>query len=137
MSESRDLPPALHALYLFRQIGDQVGARISADHPDMTPNEINLLLHLATPKRMKDLAEIMVCQPSNMTPLVARCEKAGWVKRIRSKEDARIVHVVLSEDGTRLRAMLVEEISAHIEKVSGIGPATFEKILQLTFAEKR
>lgn len=131
MADVTDFTPALMALYSFRRLGDEVEARVLSSHPDMTTNEMSLLVNLAEPKRMKDLAEIMSCQPSNMTPLVKRCEKKGWVLKSRSEEDSRIVHVQLSAAGRKLRREILGEINQHTLDVSGVSQKKFEAMLKI------
>lgn len=123
--------PALQALYQFRQLFNAVKLRLTEKRPDLTTNEVSLLLNLHSPRRMKDLAQIMSCQPSNVTPLVKRCEQRGWVTKKRSEQDARTIYVELDEAGALLRKELVGEIEQHILEISGIPKENFEAILKL------
>lgn len=135
MTQSLDLPPTLSVLFLFRHMSDQVGARISAMRPDLTPNDISLLLHLNAPRRMKELAEMMTCLPSNVTPLVTRAEARGWVRKDRSATDARAVDVTLTEAGQNLRAEVIALISAEVQAVTGLTEAQALRVLEVMQAE--
>lgn len=130
MSSHSDLPPSMTVLFLFHQMAEQVGGAISSLRPDVTANEISLLLNLGQPKKMKELADLLTCQPSNMTPLVARCVKKGWMQKTRSESDARAMIVELTTDGAALREELIAEISAKITRLSGISDDTFRAILR-------
>jgi DNA-binding MarR family transcriptional regulator len=131
MAVDPHLPPGLSALFQFRHMSDLVGARVAERHPNLTANEISLLLHLAQPGRIKDLAEMLTCQPSNKTPLEARCETRGWVIKTRSQQDARTVFVALTDAGRALRHALIQEIADLIEETSGRSTQDFEEILQI------
>lgn len=131
MTKTTDLPASLTVLYHFRHIINQVAAQVSASNPTMTPNEINLLLHLGNPQRMSDLAKMLDSQPPNMTALVNTCQQAGWVKKTRSKQDARIVLVELTKQGREYRTQLTQEISTQILAITGLSEDKFEKILTL------
>ena len=131
MANISEFTPALMVLYSFRRLGNDVEARVTASHPNITTNEMSLLVNLSEPKPMKDLAEIMSCHPSNMTPLVKKCEKNGWVQKKRSKEDSRIIHVQLSVAGRKLRKEILTEINQHVLDVSGMSQQKFEAILKV------
>lgn len=68
---------------------------------DLTHSQFYTLMAL---QRHKDLplSEISGCirrSPGNMTLVVDNLEKAGWVERVRSKEDRRVILVHLTESG--------------------------------------
>ena len=121
----------MQALYQFRQLFNAVKFQLAEKRPDLTTNEVSLLLNLHTPRRMKDLAQIMSCQPSNVTPLVKRCVERGWVIKKRCDQDARTINVELSDGGVALRKELVEELEIHILEISGIPQENFAAILRL------
>lgn len=52
---------------------------------------------------VKGLSERLFLEPSTMTPMLKRLEAMGYVKRTRSVEDERVVHVSLTEEGRRVR----------------------------------
>ncbi|KGE69803.1 MULTISPECIES: MarR family winged helix-turn-helix transcriptional regulator [Pseudomonas] len=61
--------------------------------------------HAATPVQptVKALGERLMLDSGTLTPLLKRLEQLGWVKRQRSAEDEREVHLSLSESGVQLR----------------------------------
>ena len=68
---------------------------------DLTHSQFYTLMAL---QRHKDLplSEISGCirrSPGNMTLVVDNLEKTGWVERMRSKEDRRVILVHLTESG--------------------------------------
>lgn len=52
---------------------------------------------------VSELGETLYLDSGTLTPLLKRMEKAGLVKRTRSKEDERVVRVTLTEKGRALR----------------------------------
>lgn len=53
---------------------------------------------------VSQLGERLSLDSGTLTPLLKRMEAAGWLKRQRSQEDERRVHVLLSDAGRALQA---------------------------------
>ena len=73
------------------------------------------VLHLIEPQRpvpMGQLAETLACDASNVTGLVDRLESRGLVRRRPSAGDRRVKVLVLTPTGSRLRALLLERMTA-------------------------
>jgi DNA-binding MarR family transcriptional regulator len=73
------------------------------------------VLHLIEPERpipMGRLAETLACDASNITGLVDRLESRGLVRRQSSESDRRVKVLVLTASGARVRAVLVERMTA-------------------------
>ena len=73
------------------------------------------VLHLMEPERpmpMGQLAETLACDASNVTGLVDRLESRGLVSRRPSAEDRRVRVLVLTPTGSRLRAVLLDRMTA-------------------------
>jgi MarR family transcriptional regulator, organic hydroperoxide resistance regulator len=87
------------------------------------------VLHLIEPDRpipMGELAETLGCDASNVTGLVDRLESRGFLRRRPSEGDRRVKVLVLTPTGARLRAVLVDRMTAP--------PAALER---LTLREQR
>jgi DNA-binding MarR family transcriptional regulator len=68
------------------------------------------LVHLATVegRTMAELAQLLLCDRSNVTAIVDRLEERGWALRVRGKAgDRRFTSVVLTEVGRSVRDALV------------------------------
>lgn len=61
------------------------------------------------------LAEEVHCNASNMTGLIDRMKKKGWVYRERSQEDRRVWLVKMTDKGKKLRKKLIPEHRNNIE----------------------
>src|SRR5262245_5558097 len=73
------------------------------------------VLHLIEPGEpvpMSRLAEVMQCDPSNVTGLVDRLESRGLVRRRPSKADRRAKVVELTPLGSRLRTQFLRRVTA-------------------------
>lgn len=73
------------------------------------------VLHLIEPGQpvtMSRLAEVLTCDPSNVTGLVDRLESRGLVQRRPATDDRRVKMIALTPTGTRLRAQLLRRVTA-------------------------
>jgi DNA-binding MarR family transcriptional regulator len=73
------------------------------------------VLHLIEPDRplpMGQLAETLACDASNVTGLVDRLESRGLLRRRPSAGDRRVKVLVLTPTGARLRALLLDRMTA-------------------------
>ena len=89
---------------------------------ELSPAQCHVL-HLIEPDRpvpMGRLAETLACDASNVTGLVDRLESRGLVRRRPSDEDRRVKVLVLTATGSRLRALLLERMTAP--------PATLQRL---------
>jgi DNA-binding MarR family transcriptional regulator len=81
------------------------------------------VLHLIAPDRpipMGELAETLSCDASNVTGLIDRLESRGLIRRRPSETDRRVKVLHLTATGTRLRALLLDRMTAP--------PAAFERL---------
>src|ERR1700704_279880 len=81
---------------------------------ELSPAQCHLL-HLIEPGRpipMGQLAETLACDASNVTGLVDRLESRGLVRRRPSAGDRRVKVLDLTPSGSRLRATLLERMTA-------------------------
>jgi DNA-binding MarR family transcriptional regulator len=81
---------------------------------DLSPAQCHVL-HLIEPDRpvpMGQLALTLACDASNVTGLVDRLESRGLVRRRPSAADRRVKVLVLTQTGSRLRALLLDRMTA-------------------------
>ncbi|HWI59589.1 MAG TPA: MarR family transcriptional regulator [Bacillota bacterium] len=100
---------------------------------DLSPSQFNVLnlLHL-TPEGVSqsELGRQLIMHRSNVTGLVDRLEKRGWVERHDVAEDRRAYRVVLTPKGQQLLKEILPHYYAGAELVWGELPA--ERIAQIT-----
>jgi DNA-binding MarR family transcriptional regulator len=81
---------------------------------ELSPAQCHVL-HLIEPDRplaMGQLAETLACHASNVTGLVDRLEARGLLRRRPSVADRRVKVLVLTPAGARLRALLLDRLTA-------------------------
>jgi DNA-binding MarR family transcriptional regulator len=79
----------------------------------LTPAQYNVLRILrgaGEPLPILEIADRMVTVVPGITGLVDRLEQAGWVKRLRSQEDRRVIHVEATPKALALLAKLDEPL---------------------------
>ncbi len=61
---------------------------------------------------VKEIGEMMMLDPSTLTPVLKKLESKGYIKRERSVKDERVLMVTLTENGEKLRekALIVPKI---------------------------
>src|SRR5262249_60375945 len=82
------------------------------------------VLHLIEPGEpvpMRRLAEVMQCDPSNVTGLVDRLESRGLVRRRPSKADRRVKAVELTATGSRLPMQRLGRVTARPLPLARLG----------------
>jgi DNA-binding MarR family transcriptional regulator len=67
-------------------------------------NVLNVLEGAAQGMSQRELSEVLVVDRSNVTGLLDRMEKAGWVKRADDPADRRVYRVSLTPAGRKLWA---------------------------------
>src|SRR5687767_6955048 len=89
---------------------------------ELSPAQCHVL-HVIEPGRpipMKQLAATLSCDASNVTGLVDRLESRGLVRRLPGAADRRVKELDLTPTGARLRAQLIERMTAP--------PASFRRL---------
>ncbi len=97
-----DLARALTATFFgVMQRMKQHSARKAAEW-DMSVAQVRALYALREPLSMRELAERLYLDPSNLTALVDRLEALGLVERQADPDDRRVKRLVITDKGTRL-----------------------------------
>ncbi|MBO2463361.1 MarR family winged helix-turn-helix transcriptional regulator [Actinomadura violacea] len=91
---------------LSRQIEEHVRTRAAT--LGLTGPQATALRELTGPMTMRDLADRMSCEPSNATFVIDKLEKLGLVERRPHPQDRRAKQLVLTPDGTAMRARLLD-----------------------------
>jgi DNA-binding MarR family transcriptional regulator len=90
----------------------QVAGRLRAEFNataaalDLPPAQALALANLRSPAPMRELAEWLACDASNVTGIVDGLERRGLVTRQPDPADRRVKHLVLTEKGERKRTAL-------------------------------
>lgn len=73
---------------------------------DLPPAQALALVNLRAPAPMRDLADVLSCDASNVTGIVDGLERRGLVTRRTDPADRRVKHLVLTAEGQRRRDLL-------------------------------
>jgi MarR family 2-MHQ and catechol resistance regulon transcriptional repressor len=92
----------------FRLI-DAVAAE--GPHVELSCQELTLVEHLGDsgPRMMRELAEFLLLAVNTVTGIVDKLEARGVVRRRRSAEDRRVVHVELTDAGQEAYRAALED----------------------------
>ena len=99
----------------------------------VTPSILGALRFLDHPQPMGRMAELLHCDPSNVTGIVDALEDRNLAERKPSEVDRRIKVVELTVRGEKLRARAVEEMykpPPWIEKLSAADQRSLRDILR-------
>ncbi|MFB4315737.1 MarR family winged helix-turn-helix transcriptional regulator [Actinomadura sp. 21ATH] len=102
----------------FRLAGRiRTGIDRTATGLDLPPAQAQALMHLRSPAPMRELADIMACDASNVTGIVDGLERRGLVQRRPDPRDRRVKNLVLTEEGEAKRDALragISEVAAEV-----------------------
>jgi DNA-binding MarR family transcriptional regulator len=82
--------------------------RVRAASLGLTASQGTALRELTGPMTLRELADRMSCEPSNITFVADRLEEQGYLERHPHPGDRRAKQLVLTPKGTELRARLLE-----------------------------
>ena len=77
---------------------------------DMSVAQVRALYALREPLSMRELAERLYLDPSNLTVLVDRLEELGLVERQADADDRRVKRLVITEKGVHFSEEIIEAV---------------------------
>ena len=89
---------------LFQEIMDiEEKALITAEFKNISVNDMHIIEAIGTgePKNMSTVAKLMSVTVGTITIAINNLVKKGYVSRVRSEEDRRVVLIFLTEKGKR------------------------------------
>ncbi len=89
---------------LFQEIMDiEEKALITAEFKNISVNDMHIIEAIGTgePKNMSTVAKLMSVTVGTLTIAINNLVKKGYVSRVRSEEDRRVVLISLTEKGKR------------------------------------
>ncbi len=79
---------------------------------DMSIAQVRALYALREPLSMRELAERLYLDPSNLTALVDRLEALGLVERRADADDRRVKRLVITTKGVHLSEQIIDAVFA-------------------------
>lgn len=101
---------------------------------DLTWSQFAVLeaLHHLGPMTQGEVSAKVLKSGSNMTTVIDNLERDGLVRRERDAEDRRVIHVHLTDEGSRkIEAVLPVHVSALVEEFSILSPKEQETLGEL------
>ena len=86
-------------------------------------NVLNVLGPEPAGLSQRALSEVLVVDRSNITGLLDRMERSGWVKRADHPSDRRVYLVTLTAEGRKLWQKVLPEYVAVVRRVTAAVPA--------------
>lgn len=86
----------------------------------MTPATLGALARLGEPRTMGEIAELLRCDPSNVTGIADALEARGLARRRPSEADRRVKELALTAKGERLRQRALGELSEPPDWLRGL-----------------
>ena len=127
--------PADEAWALLRELAmAQRGSMLAvAAELQLSPPQLFALQALRDdePAPMNGLADVLRCDASNVTGLIDRLEARGLVERRPAPHDRRVRHLVLTDEGRRLRAAVAERLSRPPACLSALSDAETRRLRDL------
>jgi DNA-binding MarR family transcriptional regulator len=127
--------PADEAWALLRELAmAQRGSMLAvAAELQLSPPQLFALQALRDdePAPMNGLADVLRCDASNVTGLIDRLEARGLVERRPAPHDRRVRHLVLTDEGRRLRAAVAERLSRPPAGLSALSDAETRRLRDL------
>jgi DNA-binding MarR family transcriptional regulator len=109
-------------------------ARLLREH-SLTPSQYNVLRILrgeGQPLPILEIASRTITVVPGITGLIDRLEQAGFVNRVRCEKDRRVIHVALTEQGTRTLADLDGPLdSLHHKLLGHLSRAELQELIRL------
>ena len=96
---------------------------------DLFPPQIMVLRTLDRPKPMREVADHLACNSSNLTGITDRLEDRNLVERTADPSDRRVNLLVLTPEGKKLREKVVARLEDPPESISNL---TDEDLVQLS-----
>lgn len=118
---------------LLRQISLRSRAHVHETLADLDiPGPLSWALReLGEPMAMRDLAERMWCDASYITAIADRLEEAGWAVRGSDPNDRRVKQLVLTEQGRKARAEMIDRIHADMPVARNLTTEELEELAVL------
>jgi MarR family transcriptional regulator, organic hydroperoxide resistance regulator len=89
----------------------------------LTPATLGALTRLEEPRTMGEIAELLRCDPSNVTGIVDALETKGLARRRPSEVDRRVKVIELTAKGQKLRGRLMAKLNEPPAWLRALSPA--------------
>jgi len=95
---------------------------------DLFPPQIMVLRTLDRPKPMREVADFMSCNSSNLTGITDRLEDRDLVRRTADPNDRRIKLLVLTPEGEKVREQLITRLNEPPESMAALSEEDLDQL---------
>jgi len=90
-------------IFLLAQKSEESAIRELKTGSDLSVSEMHTLVAIGrkSPRPMSDVASELMISVSTLSIAISKLESRGYVRRVRSEEDRRVVRIMLSAKGRR------------------------------------
>ena len=97
----------------------------------LTAATLGALARLEEPRTMGEIAELLRCDPSNVTGIADGLEERGLGRRRPSSGDRRVKVIELTAKGERMRKRVMAELSVPPQWLQALSPADQRTLREL------
>jgi len=98
---------------------------------DLFPPQIMVIQTLDEPKPMRQVAEFLSCNSSNLTGITDRLEERGLVRRELDPDDRRVRLLVLTDEGRAVQRRIKDFLRAPSESMEGLSDEELRTLIRL------
>lgn len=98
---------------------------------DLFPPQIMVIQTLDEPKPMRQVAEFLSCNSSNLTGITDRLEERGLVKRTLDPDDRRVRLLVLTDEGRKVQDRIRAHLRAPSDAMGSLEDEELETLIRL------
>jgi DNA-binding MarR family transcriptional regulator len=98
---------------------------------DLVPPQIMVIQNLDRPKPMRDVAEHLSCNNSNLTAITDRLEERGLVQRTLDPDDRRVRLLVLTDEGREIQRRVMEFLRQPPVSMDSLSEEELESLIRL------
>lgn len=122
---------ARRAKRIFPLMGRLMEARLRVPKMAMSPVHFHVLYRVDhQPQTLTGLAETMSVSAASLSRTITVLEERGWVSRVRSEKDRRVVYIDITDDGHRILADIEKRAEDFLtETLSHLSQDDLEKLM--------
>jgi MarR family 2-MHQ and catechol resistance regulon transcriptional repressor len=102
---------------IYRTAVKRLNSRLSEDKISFSQFSMLRAIGKFGPMPMNKLGDHMLVAPANITGLVDRLERKGYVERRRDRNDRRLLKIELTERGRRIHDKVIEQFWTYVRNV--------------------
>ncbi len=129
---------------IYRKALKRLNARLAREKITFSQYSVLLALSREGPTQMSRLGEHMLVAPANVTGLIDRMSKKGYVRRRRDPRDRRLFVVESTDDGARLFRSISSRFRQYVGRLGAeltdeellVTLKALEKVLRAVEAEE-